>query len=590
MRQHFSLLPDDLPLNSGQKLWLSGFMAGLEQACVVLRENQQQENDTLKPLYILYGSQTGNAEALAYQCAEQAQNYGMAAEVCDMSALSAEDLPAMERLLLITSTYGEGEMPDNAQVLWAETAEDSAAQLTKVYFAVLALGDSGYDDFCEAGKLWDARLEALGGQRIAARVDCDTDYDTPAQQWFAQVLPIISSKGSQGQGNNQKLSTQISAKAAPVSPYNRNNPLSARLKHKRLLSGATSGKQIFHYEIDLADSGEQYDAGDVIHIFPVNRPELIAQLLPLIKAKPDEKVTWQGEEYLLAQLLTEKTEIRTPSRDFFAAFIPATNDTRLQELFSQTQRSGWEAFIYGKDIVDLLRAYPQAEFNAQTFVDTLKPLSARAYSISSSIHKNPGEVHITVGAVRYQLEDRVHHGVASTWLADMLEEGDLLRCYFAVNKHFSIPENGDTPIIMVGPGTGIAPFRAFLQEREALGACGDNWLFFGDRTRKDDFIYEAELQAMQDSGLLTRLDLAFSREQSEKIYVQDKMREYGAELFLWLERGAHFYVCGDALRMAKDVDKALHEIVAVHGNMDSAAAEKYVNALKKAKRYVRDVY
>lgn len=590
MTKPSSLLPDDLPLNAGQKQWLDGFMTGLEHACSILQETRQ-ENGDLKPLYILYGSQTGNAEALAYRCGELAQQYAMAAKVCDMSSITAEDLPKMERLLLITSTYGEGEMPDNAQVLWTEIAADGAPKLDNIYYAVLALGDSGYDDFCEAGKLWDARLAALGGQRISARTDCDTDYETPAEQWFATVLPVISGKGTQTkQSGVLPAASPAKASAARTSPYNRNNPFAARLKHKRLLSGAASGKQIFHYEIDLTDSGEHYDAGDVLHVFPVNRPALVAELLTLLQAEADTQVSWQGKTYPLGELLRDKTEIRVPSRDFLAAFVPATGDASLQTLFTQRERSGWEAFIYGKDMVDLLRAYPQVTFTPQTFTDTLKPLSARAYSISSSIHKHPGEVHITVGAVRYQLADRTHHGTASTWLADMLAEGDELRGYFMPNKNFSIPEHGDTAMIMVGPGTGIAPFRAFLQEREALGACGDNWLFFGDRTRQDDFIYETELQLMQESGLLTRLDLAFSREQAEKIYVQDKMREHGAALFQWLERGAHFYVCGDASRMAKDVDKALHEIVAAHGNMDSEGAEQYINALKKAKRYVRDVY
>ncbi len=585
-QQLAALLPQDLPFSEGQKQWLGGYLAGLESAYLALRRNVGESSaSSLKPLTILYGSQTGNAAALAEDCANLAKAKGMLGRVVDMDEISPADLVNVERLLVITSTYGEGDMPDNAETLWQAISAEDAPRLESTHFSVLALGDSSYEHFCLAGKLWDARLEALGGSRIGERVDCDIDFDQKAEAWMEAVLPVISEKGSQETVSGEALPE---SKSKPQ--YNRRNPLLAKLKGKRVLSGEKSGKQIVHYDIDLSGSGETYEAGDVLNIIPRNRPQLVAEVLSAVGAQADEPVSWQGNTYPLGELLAEKLEIRMPSHDFFDALILRAEDVDLHKRFHQEPGKELEDFLYGKDLVDFLRAYPEAGFTAQDLVDVLKPLAPRAYSISSSMGKHGEEVHLTIGSVRYDLDGRHHHGVASTWLADQVEEGDVVPCYFAANKHFSIPADADAPMIMVGPGTGIAPFRAFLEAREASGATGDNWLFFGDRTRAQDFIYQEELLAWQDNGLLTRLELAFSRDQSEKVYVQDKMREFGEELYRWLERGAYFFVCGDALRMAKDVDRALHEVIAKHGKLSEEAAQVYVDRLKTDKRYVRDVY
>lgn len=586
--QRPSLLPEELPFSTAQKHWLSGYLAGLQATCSALQGASAQDgNSALRPLLIAFGSQTGNAAALAEDCAEKAGHFGLSGEVRDMDSLEVAQLAAAERLLLITSTYGEGEMPDNAQSLWEKIAADDAPHLENTFFSVLALGDSSYEHFCLAGKQWDARLKALGAKQVAARVDCDIDYDEKTEAWMAQVLPLIAAKGNQESANKAVTKTDRPAKK---SGFNRRNPLMARLKSKRLLSASGSDKQILHYEIDLSGSGEHYKAGDVLNIIPQNRMDLVAEVLEAVNATAEERVVWQGQEIQLGALLRDKLEIRMPSRDFFTALMQRNKNEEFARQFQARSHGKDDPFFYGRDIVDFLRAYRDPLFSAQDLIKVLKPLAPRAYSISSSMKKHADEVHLTVASVRYVRDDRAHHGVASTWLADAMEAGDTVPCYFVANKYFAVPSDTDAPIIMVGPGTGIAPFRAFLEEREAIGATGDNWLFFGDRTRANDFIYQEELSAWCASGLLNCLDLAFSRDQAEKIYVQDKMRAAGAQLFAWLQRGAYFFVCGDAERMAKDVDKALHQVIAEHGRLSDEQARSYVVQLKKAKRYVRDVY
>lgn len=585
-----SLLPKDLPFSNAQKQWLGGYLAGLKASYIALRHNagEGSAQQTTKPLLILVGSQTGNALALGEECAEKCAEFGLHASVREMDSIEPAEIAGNERVLVICSTYGEGDMPDNAETLYDAMCEDSAPRLEKTFFSVLALGDSSYEHFCGAGKHWDALLEKLGAERIAERVDCDIDYDEPAAVWMANVLPIISEKGSQEGVATASPAPAVKTSNKPL--HSRREPLLAKLKTKRVLSGEKSSKQIVHYELDLSGSGEQYAAGDVLNIMPHNHASLVNDIIKAVNAAPDDMVSWQGNSYSLADLLREKVEIRQPSREFFDAIMQRCKDDDLYKRFNELPGTELDKFLYGKDVLDFINAYPDAQFSAQDLVDLLKPLAPRSYSISSSMKKHGDEVHLTIGSVRYLQNDREHLGVASTWLADDVDVGDTVPCYFSPNKHFSVPSDNDAPMIMVGPGTGIAPFRAFLEAREAMQAEGKNWLFFGDRTRKQDFIYADEINAWQESGLLTRVDLAFSRDQKEKIYVQDKMREAGEELFAWLENGAYFFVCGDALRMAKDVDRALHDVIAEHGNLSAQEAEAYVDALKKAKRYVRDVY
>ena len=564
---------EGLPLNIEQKKWLGGFLTGIQ---VQVEELGGFGAEQGKPLTIIYGSQTGNSEAMANEAAEVAKNHGLAPNVIDMSDMELTTLAKSERILVITSTYGEGEMPDNAQILWDEISADNAPSFEKSFFSVLALGDSSYDGFCTAGKNWDKRLEDLGATRVLDRADCDVEFQEVSKIWYTTVMPIITQKGS------QEVVTTKGTKKASKPKFDRKNPLVATLTTKREVTSSGSSKEIVHYEFDLGNSGETYIAGDALNIIPEIRDDLIDQILSLFRNKPDE---------LTINKLKYDLEIRTPSKELIQLVADkATDDSELKRIVENNDKEALSDFVWGLDSYELINNYGNGKISFIDFFNTCKPLSARAYSISSSILKHPNEVHLTVGSVRYNKEDRTQNGVASTFMADIMNEGDTVKCYFSPNKQFKIPQDGETATIMVGPGTGIAPFRSFLEEREETKAIGKNWLFFGDRNKEYDFIYQDEIEAMQKGGLLNKLDLAFSRDQNEKIYVQDRMIENGAQFFEWLEQGAYFYICGDAYRMAKDVDSALHQIIATHGKMSGDEAANYVNNLKKQKRYVRDVY
>ncbi len=583
-------LPTNLPFNTEQKQWLGGFLAGLHTRLLVKEDDvidqKLVKNSALKPLTIIYGSQTGNAQTVAEEAAELATKHGLITTVIDMDDADLTQLANCERLLVITSTYGEGEMPDNAQALWDSISDKEAPTFSNCYYAVLALGDTNYDDYCLAGILWDKRLAELGAQRVLERVDCDVDFDEPANQWLVKVLARIAEKGSSQCEEPNVTSNKKQVKAK----YNRQNPLMAELVTKKRLTGECSSKETYHYEFSFEESDESYDAGDVLNVIAINRSELVGELLTLFCAKGEEEVDYKGEILALSTLLTERLEIRTPSKEFIAELALRCDDASLTRLIDRDKKEELNNFLWGKDILDLLHLYPRAKFKLTEFIALAKPLVSRAYSISSSGKYTAQQVHLTVGNVRYQSHNRQQYGVCSTFLADIANIGDKVKCYFSKNKSFSVPNDTNVPMIMVGPGTGIAPFRAFLQERIATEAKGDNWLFFGDRNSETDFLYQDEIKAMQASGLLTRLDLAFSRDQAEKIYVQDCMIANAPELFAWLERGAYFYICGDAYKMAKDVDKTLHQVIEQQGNLSSEGAKDYVNQLKKHKRYVRDVY
>jgi sulfite reductase (NADPH) flavoprotein alpha-component len=586
--QQIPFLPQDIPFNEDQKQWLGGFLAGLHTRLLIKEENVAQAAAPMavKPITILYGSQTGNAESVAEEAADIAKSHGLTPRVLDMDDADLADLAQQERLLIVCSTYGEGEMPDNAQALWDAIRQEGAPRFERTFYSVLALGDTNYDGFCVAGKEWDARLEELGATRVTTRIDCDVDFAAPSQDWMAEVLPSIALKGTEQEGT---VTAHKAPAKKPKSRFNRQNPLEAELIEKRVLTKAGSSKEIVHYEFSLGDLGEAYEAGDALNVIAENRPELVNEILSLMHASPDQAEPFEGELRALSQILTESIEIRTPSKELVQEIARRSADPELNCLVENGDAEAMSDFLWGKDVVDLLRSYPTGLTIAE-FIELCKPLAPRAYSISSSINHHAKEVHLTIGSVRYQRGGRDYHGVCSTFLSDIAEVGQKIKCYFSPNKHFSVPEDDTKPMIMVGPGTGIAPFRAFLEERQARKASGPNWLFFGDRNSATDFIYQDEIEALQTTGVLTKLDLAFSRDQADKIYVQDKMREQGAELFQWLQSGGYFYICGDAYRMAKDVDEALHSIIETHGKLTTEGAQNYVADLKKQKRYVRDVY
>jgi sulfite reductase (NADPH) flavoprotein alpha-component len=584
------LIPDNAPFTPEQRAWLNGFLAGVFSRTAGANA-APAASQALAPLTILFGSQTGTAENLAKKVAKEAGKRGFAATVLDMAQTDLAKLANEKNLLVITSTYGDGEPPDNAKALHsalkAAAAETGAgapsSRLSGIRFSICALGDTNYAQFCQCGKDLDAWFEKLGAIRTTPRTDCDLDYDAPFTAWLDAALGALGTSTQPVAG----LAEPGSGSAVPAADepaYSKKNPFPASLITVRNLNGPGSAKEVNHVEFSLEGSGLAYEAGDALGVVPQNCPALVNDILATLGCDGEEAVATPFGELPLRRALTECFDLGKPSAELLALLAPVV--AGLAEPGSPGSPATATAFHH---VIDVLAAASTKPTPAE-FIAKLKKLQPRLYSISSSPKAHPGQVHLTVGAVRYDKDGRARKGVCSTFLAERGLASGKVGVFVHANKAFRPPEKGDVPMIMVGPGTGIAPFRAFLEERRAAGAKGKNWLFFGDQKASADFLYREELTALQSSGVLTRLDLAFSRDQAEKIYVQHRMLESATELFAWLEAGAHFYVCGDASRMAKDVDLALHQVVEKAGGKSPEAAAAYVQALKTAKRYARDVY
>ncbi len=582
-------IPENAPFTQEQRLWLNGYLAGLFSGAGEQNSTGVESSVSVakRSLLLLFGSQTGTAEGVAKKVAKTAETRGFSPKVKCLDQFKSVDLAKEERVLIITSTYGDGEPPDNAQEFWNWINSDAAPRLEHTIYSVLALGDTNYAGFCEFGKKCDARLEALGARRVAPRVDCDVEYESTAAGWTDAIFTALGSDAAP------------SADATPMSnivampgsePYSRKNPFPARLLSNRLLNAEGSGKEVRHVEISLADSGLEYEVGDALGIIPTNCDELVADLLSVLGFDGEEAIcTADGDETSLRIGLAHRYDITKPSSDLLkAAAERGAASGELARLLEPVNREELKKWLWGREVIDVVMDLRE-RFTANEFVALLKRMQPRLYSISSSLKAHPNEVHLTVGTVRYESGGRVRKGVCSTFLADRAASSTV-SIYLQPSHGFKLPTDGSVPIIMVGPGTGIAPFRAFLQERLASGVSGKNWLFFGDQRRASDFLYREQLEAWIATSHLSRLDLAFSRDQEEKIYVQQRMLEAGAELWAWLEAGAYFYVCGDASRMAKDVDAALHSIIENAGSLSAEGAVEYVRKLKAEKRYQRDVY
>ena len=618
-------IPDTAPFNEEQRQWLNGFLAGLfsdasaDPAALLGRSPAPMLAAPSAPMLILFGSQTGNAEGLAKKVKAAADKVGgFTPRLLDMAKFDAADLPKENNLLVITSTWGEGDPPDNAAGFMDKLAADEFPRLEALRYSVLALGDRNYEDFCGCGRKLDERLATLGARRVLARQDCDTDYDAPAKAWLDAVLPILQQPAEaighhdeakhadpgaddlvkSGQPvRSQSVPTQNGngasvAAAAPTTAYSRTHPFPARLLASRKLTLDGSDKDTRHYEIDLQGSGLTYEVGDALGLLPANSPGLVQEILEALGFDGEEAVTsHDGATKPLREALIYDYQVRAPHKEFLAAVSQRDEaNTFLRDLLDPNIRTELDQYLYGREIIDFLLDSPKLGFAPDEFVKLLRKLQPRLYSIASSLKAHPEQVHLTVDTLRYDAHGRKRHGVSSTFLADRVTETTKLPVFVQQAKHFRLPEKLGKPVIMVGPGTGIAPFRAFLQERQATGATGGNWLFFGAQRSATDYFYQEELAALQASGCLTRLDLAFSRDQADKIYVQTRMQQNAAEMWRWLEDGAHFYVCGDAKRMAKDVDDTLHAVIREAGGRTEDAAKEYVAAMKKDKRYQRDVY
>ncbi|HGT2362617.1 TPA: NADPH-dependent assimilatory sulfite reductase flavoprotein subunit [Yersinia enterocolitica] len=570
-----------------QMAWLSGYFWGMVN---------QQPGAVVAPavaapaavtITLISASQTGNARRLA----EQLRDDLLAAKL-NVNLVNAGDYKfkqiAQERLLVIVaSTQGEGEPAEEAVALHKFLFSKKAPKLPEMAFAVFGLGDTSYEHFCQAGKDFDNKLAELGAQRLLERVDADVEYQESAQQWRQQIVAALQARVPAQSAAAVAVTPSGAVDEITSSPYSKAAPLTAHLSVQQKVTGRNSEKDVRHIEIDLGDSGLRYQPGDALGIWFDNDPALVEELLALLWLKGDEQVSIDGQNISLSQALRSQLELTQNTTLIVDKYAALSRDEKLIALLAD--KPALQHYAKNTPIVDMVRQAP-SDLNADQLVALLRPLTPRLYSIASSQAETENEVHITVGVVRYDIDGRPRTGGASGYLADRLEMDGDIRIFIEHNDNFRLPVNPETPVIMIGPGTGIAPFRAFMQQREADGATGKNWLLFGNPHFTEDFLYQVEWQRYVKDGLLTRIDLAWSRDQAHKIYVQDKLREQGAELWNWIQQGAHIYVCGDANRMAKDVEQVLLDVVALHGAMDAEQADEYLSELRLARRYQRDVY
>ena len=583
MNKYNKILPKNYktPFSFDQESWMEGFITGLKHQSNSINNNIREKNDSETLINILFGTQTGNSESVAEDLSNFALSNGFKTQINALDDIEMNNLSKMINVAIITSTYGEGEMPDNAQLFWNALSSNTAPQLNNMNYSVLALGDTGYEEFCHAGKLLDTRLEQLGAKRIIKRIDCDVDFEDLAEKWINSVVQKFNPDKKIDAVNKDKTESIVKS-------WSRKNPYEAIISYNTLLSGPNSNKEIIHYEIDLGDSGLKYEVGDSLSIIPRNKQLLVDQIIERLHTSKD--FIPSGHEIDIENLLKFKFEILTPTKRLIEYVEKIAEDSELSLILEKKDSKALDDFKWGMDVLDFMNLNPKVDFIVEKFLDLLKPLQHRTYSISSSINKYDNKVHLTISSVRWKNKKRDYNGVCSTYLADDCNEKEKIKIFFTPNKSFRLPEDKDKDIIMIGPGTGIAPFRAFLQEREVTKSSGKNWLFFGDQTRDNDFIYEDELKDMLNKNILTKLDLAFSRDQKEKLYVQHKIYENKKEFFSWIENGSIIYICGDATKMAKDVEDIILKIISEENNCSLDDSIEYLNKLKKEKRYLRDVY
>ncbi|WPO96125.1 MULTISPECIES: NADPH-dependent assimilatory sulfite reductase flavoprotein subunit [Enterobacteriaceae] len=576
-------------LTPTQLAWVSGYFWGvLNQqpgaAAMAAAPAPAAETPTIT---LLSASQTGNARRVA-----EALRDDLLAAKLNVNLVNAGDYKfkqiANEKLLVVVaSTQGEGEPPEEAVALHKFLFSKKAPKLNGSAFAVFGLGDTSYEFFCQCGKDFDSKLAELGAERLLDRVDADVEYQTAASEWRARIVEILKAR----------VPTESPAQAAVTatgvvnevfsSPYTKEEPLVATLAVNQKITGRDSEKDVRHIEIDLGDSGLRYQPGDALGVWYQNDPALVRELVELLWLKGDEPVTVDGKTLPLSEALEWHFELTVNTASIVENYARLSRSETLLPMVGDKARL--QHYAATTPIVDMVR-FSAAQLDAEALIGLLRPLTPRLYSIASSQAEVESEVHVTVGVVRYDVEGRARTGGASGFLADRVEEDGEIRVFIEHNDNFRLPANPETPVIMIGPGTGIAPFRAFMQQRAADEAPGKNWLIFGNPHFTEDFLYQVEWQRYVKEGVLNRIDLAWSRDQKEKIYVQDKLREQGAELWRWINEGAHIYVCGDATRMARDVEQALLEVIAEFGGMDTETADEYLSELRVERRYQRDVY
>ncbi|MCS0333555.1 assimilatory sulfite reductase (NADPH) flavoprotein subunit [Vibrio diabolicus] len=579
-------------LSSQQLAWVSGYFWGLAQNqpnTAVTPIAQATAAVSAKPagkLSIIFASQTGNAKGVAEALEQEAKAEGIAVELFDASDYKGKNLAKETHVIIVASTNGEGEAPDNAIELHEFLQSKKAPKLSNLQYGVIALGDSSYEFFCQTGKDFDAYLSKLGATPFIDRLDCDVDYEAPAAEWRKNALGKVKNTLSSGT-EADVVQLPVGQAATAHSPYNKQNPYTATLLTSQKITGRDSGKDVRHIEIDLEGSGLTYQPGDALGVWFENSSELANAILGKVGLSGVETVDVDGESLSIHSALVSKYEITTSNPQLITKFAELSDSKKLQKLVEDKDKL--REYSANTQVVDVL-AEKKTKLTADELIGLLRRLTPRLYSIASSQEEVDEEVHLTVALVEYEQNDEKRYGGASSFLAQRLEEGDEVKVFVEHNNNFKLPEDDSTPIIMVGPGTGIAPFRSFIQERENRDAEGKNWLFFGDRTFTQDFLYQVEWQKYLKSGVLSRLDVAFSRDQVEKVYVQHRILENAAQVWQWIQEGAYIYVCGDATRMAKDVHDALVIVAEQEGKMPRDDAEQFINDLRKAKRYQRDVY
>ena len=585
-----NLLPMLTPL---QLAWLSGYAwsqaSGVEQqvAGQHLAANLTVLSAEPFSITVLSGSQTGNAKSVADKVATELTEAGIAVKRIALKDYKAKTIADEKYLLLVTSTQGEGEPPEEGVVLHKLLNGKKAPKLTELQFAVLGLGDSSYPNFCQAGKDFDQRFAELGATRLFERVDVDLDYSATAEQWIRDIVAIVKEKATQASPVVQSIATATTAPVAKESQYNKTNPFPATLITNQKITGRQSDKDVRHLEFDLAGSDLHYQAGDALGVWFDNDPKLVDEILSLAQIAPTTEVTIEGKAQTISTALLLHLELTQNTPAFVKGYAALAHNEQLNDLVADNQ--ALQELVQSTPIVDVLHKFP-AKLTAEQLVSLLRPLTPRLYSISSSPAEVGEEVHLTIGVVRFEHEGRARSGAASSFLADRVEEDGAVRVFVERNDNFRLPNDATKPIIMVGSGTGVAPFRAFMQQRVADEASGKNWLIFGNPHFASDFLYQTEWQQFAKEGFLHKYDFAWSGDQEKKSYVQDKIRENSTALWQWLQDGAYFYVCGDASKMAKDVEQVLLEVIAKEGNLSPDEAEDYLNELREEKRYQRDVY
>lgn len=585
-------------LTAEQQIWLTGYLTAQQGAVAqtteapqqaaeyVLNNESESQTNNDRHITVVYGSETGNAQSLAEIFADRLVEHNYTVKLTAMDEIKQKEFKKVEDLFVITATHGEGDPPDNALTFHEFIHSRKAPKLENVRFSVLALGDESYEYFCQTGKDFDAKLLELGAERLTDRQDCDLDFDDLAEKWMNKNIEILN----QSTGHGSTVTSTETVQSAKEKRYSKSNPYKAEVLENINLNGRGSNKEVRHVELLLDNYGESFEPGDCVVVLPQNEPEIVTLLIETLGWDKDIEIPINddGDTLPLEKALTEHFEITKLTKPLLQKAAELFGNT---ELLSQIDNAEWiQQYVDGRDVIDLLIEFPTSELKPETFYKLLRKLPAREYSIASSYEATPDEVHITVGAVRYEAHERTRKGVCSVQLAERIQPGDTLPIYLKKNPNFKFPFDEETPVIMIGPGTGVAPFRSYMQEREELGLSGNTWLFFGEQYFTTDFLYQTEWQAWLKDETLAKLDLAFSRDTEEKIYVQHRIAQQSELFYQWLQDGAAIYVCGDEKHMAKDVHDTIRSVIEQEGDMSEADAEAYLTQMKQEKRYQRDVY